>query len=42
MRKTDRDDNNSPKQKLRFYRQISKEEKLYNRDMSTYLKTVSF
>ncbi|CAM4897906.1 unnamed protein product [Rotaria socialis] len=26
------------KQKKRFYRQISKEEKLYNRDMATYIK----
>ncbi|CAF5146149.1 unnamed protein product, partial [Rotaria magnacalcarata] len=28
----------SSKQKKRFYRQISREEKLYNRDMATYIK----
>ncbi|CAF5198134.1 unnamed protein product, partial [Rotaria magnacalcarata] len=30
----------SSKQKKRFYRQISREEKLYNRDMATYIKMV--
>jgi hypothetical protein len=34
-------DENSLKPVNRFYRQISKEEKLYNRDMTTYLKMVN-
>jgi len=42
IKKSHFDNNNSSKQKLRYYREISKEEKLYNRDMSTYLKMVSF
>lgn len=36
------DDVDALKQNRKFHRQISKEEKLYNRDMATFLKTVRF
>lgn len=34
------DDVESPQPKKKFYRQISREERLYNRDLTEYLKTV--